>query len=117
MLLQMLMRRRTYLISSSIIDFYYTMLIGDPTDKPVIKATSNFDLEHNLGLIDGNPYGPKGLAWGATNVFFRQIANFVFDTTAIPEDKAALGIHWPSSQATSITNCVFVLAEGAKSNQ
>ncbi|KAH6683754.1 glucan 1,3-beta-glucosidase, partial [Plectosphaerella plurivora] len=106
----------TYLINSSIIDFYYTMLIGDPTDLPVIKATSTFDLEHNLGLIDGNPYGAKGLAWGATNVFFRQISNFVFDTTAIAADKAALGIHWPSSQATSITNCVFLLAEGAGSN-
>lgn len=107
--------RRTYLINSSIIDYYYTMLIGDPTDLPVIKAASTFDLENNLGLIDGNPYLEDGLAWGATNVFFRQISNFVLDTTAIDAGKDALGIHWPSSQATSITNCVFKLAEGTDS--
>ncbi|CRJ93630.1 hypothetical protein BN1723_020789, partial [Verticillium longisporum] len=35
--------------------------------------------------------------------------------TAIPAEKAAFGIHWPSSQATAITNCVFKLAEGAQS--
>lgn len=110
-------RNSTYLINSSIIDYYYTQLIGDPTDLPVIKASSTFDAETNLGLIDGNPYGPKGLAWGATNTFFRQIANLVLDTTDVAVSKPARGIHWPSSQATSISNCVFLLADGPKSNQ
>ncbi|KAM0326342.1 hypothetical protein ACHAQA_006943 [Verticillium albo-atrum] len=105
----------TYLINGSIIDYYYTMLIGDPTDLPVIKAASTFPTESTLGLIDGNPYTANGLAWGATNTFFRQIRNLVIDTTAIPAEKAAFGIHWPSSQATAITNCVFKLAEGPKS--
>ncbi|PNH38084.1 hypothetical protein VD0004_g8723 [Verticillium dahliae] len=105
----------TYLINGSIIDYYYTQLIGDPTDLPVIKAASNFPTESTLGLIDGNQYGANGLAYGATNTFFRQIRNLVLDTTAIPAEKAAFGIHWPSSQATAITNCVFKLAEGAQS--
>lgn len=41
------------------------------------------------------------------NVFFRQIRNFVIDTTNIPAGNAATGIHWPTSQATSLQNIVF----------
>lgn len=70
----------------------------------------------NLGLIDANPYTASGeLAYAPTNVFFRQIRNLIFDTTSIPAEANALGIHWPSSQATSISNCDFFLAEGPQS--
>lgn len=41
------------------------------------------------------------------NVFFRQVRNFVLDTTAIAPATAATGIHWPSAQATSLQNIVF----------
>ncbi|EFQ32592.1 glucan 1,3-beta-glucosidase [Colletotrichum graminicola M1.001] len=105
----------TYLISGSIIDYFYTQIIGDPNDRPVIKAAADFPTNTTLGLLDGNQYGANGLAWGATNVFFRQIRNLVFDTTAIPASAAAYAIHWPSSQATAITNCAFYLAEGPDS--
>lgn len=101
---------RTYLISDSIIDFYYTQIIGDPTNRPVIKAASTFSKE-SFGLIDSNPYLFNGaLAWNSTNNFFRQIRNIILDTTALPPDFPAIGIHWPSSQATSITNCEFFLS-------
>ncbi|KAK2033777.1 glucan 1,3-beta-glucosidase [Colletotrichum zoysiae] len=105
----------TYLISGSIIDYFYTQIIGDPTNRPVIKATADFPTTTTLGLLDGNQYGANGLAWGATNVFFRQVRNLIFDTTAIPASAAAFAIHWPSSQATAITNCAFYLAEGPDS--
>jgi glucan 1,3-beta-glucosidase len=41
------------------------------------------------------------------NVFFRQVRNFVLDTTAIAPGRAATGMHWPTSQATSLQNIVF----------
>ncbi|KAF5021729.1 hypothetical protein F66182_6230 [Fusarium sp. NRRL 66182] len=100
----------TYLISSSLIDLYYTQIIGDPTNRPVIKASGSFS-KQSFGLIDANPYLFNGaLSWNSTNVFFRQIRNLVLDTTALPPEFPAVGIHWPSSQATSITNCVFMLS-------
>ncbi|CAM1506355.1 Fc.00g059960.m01.CDS01 [Cosmosporella sp. VM-42] len=100
----------TYLISDSIVDYYYTQIIGDPTSLPTIKAASNFPKD-SFGLIDANPYLFNGaLAWNSTNVFFRQIRNIRIDTTSLPPDFPAIGIHWPSSQATSITNCVFYLS-------
>ncbi|KAF5006260.1 hypothetical protein FDECE_7350 [Fusarium decemcellulare] len=100
----------TYLISSSLIDLYYTQIIGDPTNRPVIKASGSFSKE-SFGLIDANPYLFNGeLSWNSTNVFFRQIRNLVLDTTALPPDFPVVGIHWPSSQATAVTNCLFKLS-------
>ncbi|KAI8958122.1 glycoside hydrolase family 55 protein [Daldinia sp. FL1419] len=94
----------TYIISKSIVPPYFTQMVGDPSDRPVIKATSNFE---GFGLIDGNPYYGENLNWISTNVFYRQIRNFVFDTTAIAPATAATGIHWPTSQATSLINVEF----------
>ncbi|KAF7550788.1 hypothetical protein G7Z17_g5481 [Cylindrodendrum hubeiense] len=100
----------TYLISSAIIDIYYTQLIGDPNNRPIIKASGSFSKE-SFALIDANPYLFNGaLAWNSTNTFFRQIRNLVIDTTALPPDFPVVGIHWPCSQASAITNCVFRLS-------
>lgn len=88
--------------------YYYTQLIGDPTNLPILKASANFP-ELSLGVIDANPYVESGsLRFGATNTFFRQIRNFVIDTTDVPG--AALGLHWPSSQVTSLQNIVFKMS-------
>ncbi|KAF2972638.1 hypothetical protein GQX73_g912 [Xylaria multiplex] len=101
----------TYLVSSSIVSYYATILVGNPNSLPILKATATFN---GFGVIDGAQYQPGGaLPWGATNIFWRQIKNFVIDTTAIPAANAATGIHWPTSQATSLQNIVFRLASDA----
>ncbi|KAK1758033.1 pectate lyase superfamily protein-domain-containing protein [Echria macrotheca] len=101
----------TYLITSSIIDYYYTQLIGDPNDMPVIKGAPTFQSRY-MGLLESNPYQDNGhLNFLSTNVFYRQVRNLVFDTTDIPGQM--LAVHWPSSQATSIQNCVFNLSARA----
>ncbi|KAK3381661.1 pectate lyase superfamily protein-domain-containing protein [Podospora didyma] len=94
----------TYLISKSIFPAYFTQLVGDASSPPTLKATANFA---GFGLIDGNPYYTQNLNWKAVNVFFRQVRNFVIDTTNIPPGTAATGMHWPTSQATSLQNIVF----------
>ncbi|KJR83277.1 glucan 1,3-beta-glucosidase [Sporothrix schenckii 1099-18] len=97
----------TYVLSTSILPAYMTQLIGDATNLPTLKAASNFV---GLGLIDGDPYysGPDP-NWLSTNLFYRQIRNFVLDTTAIDATKLAYGIHWPTAQATSLQNVRFVM--------
>lgn len=75
---------------------------------PVLKAMANFT---GFGLIDGDQYGANGLGFGSTNVFYRQVRNFIFDITDIPETAAATGIHWPTAQATSLQNCVFKMSD------
>ena len=100
----------TYIISASIVDYFYTQLVGDPTNPPVLKATAGFS---GFGLIDGDKYFGPNLNWPSTNVFYRQVRNFVLDTTSIPATSAATGIHWPTAQATSLQNVVFQLSAGA----
>ncbi|KAI1310595.1 glycoside hydrolase family 55 protein [Xylaria venustula] len=94
----------TYIISKALQPPYFTQLIGDPTDRPVLKASADFA---GFGLIDGNPYFTENLNWVSTNVFYRQMRNFVIDTTGIAPATAATGIHWPTSQATSLINIEF----------
>lgn len=97
----------TYLISSSIIDYYYTQLIGNPNDLPVIKASPNFS---GMGLINGDPYYTANLNWGSTNVFYRQVRNLILDTTDVAASSSVIGIHWPTAQATSLQNIIFNLS-------
>ena len=92
----------TYIISSSIIDYYYTQMIGNANCPPVIKASANFTGANGFGMIDGDRYGANGLGFGATNVFYRQIRNFVIDMTSVPANESITGIHWPTAQATSL---------------
>ena len=97
----------TYLISSSIIDYYYTQLIGNPNCLPTIVGSYNFT---GLGLIDGDPYQldvDGDLLYEATNVFWRQVRNFVIDMTRISTTLYVAGAHWPTAQATSLQNMVF----------
>ena len=63
-------------------------------------------------MIDASPYLGFGdragqTAFGATNTFFRQIRNLILDTTALPANFSATGLHWPTAQTTSIQNVVF----------
>lgn len=98
----------TYIISSSIILYYSTHMVGNPNCLPIIKAAATFSSGGNIGLIDADPYQPNGkLAYGSTNVFFRQVKNLIIDTTAMPITSSIAGIHWPTAQATSIQNVQF----------
>lgn len=92
------------MISSSILPAYFTQIIGDANNPPTLKATAGFS---GFGLIDGNPYYTSDLNWISTNVFYRQVRNLILDTTNIAPATAATGMHWPTSQATSLQNIVF----------
>lgn len=105
----------TYIVSKVLTLYYYTMLIGHPTCLPVIKASKRFEIQTtdpnaDEVLFKTNPYGASGPWWGPTNVFWRQVANFEFDTTEVAPTRKFIAIQWPSSQATSLSNIVFKLS-------
>jgi len=87
----------TYVVSAPIIDFYYTQIIGNPDCMPVLKASSSFSGDY---VIDGS----QSHTWISTNIFWRQIRNFVIDMTDVPSSKAIAAFHWPTGQATSLQN-------------
>lgn len=104
----------TYIVSQPIIDYYYTMLVGNPGCMPVLKASASFNSRF---FLDGDQYQTDGkLGWGATNVFWRQVRNFVIDLTAVSPSVLVAGIHWPTGQATSLQNIVFKMST-ASGNQ
>ncbi|KAL6789689.1 pectin lyase fold/virulence factor [Trichoderma sp. SZMC 28012] len=104
----------TYKICSPVIQYYYTQFIGDPNDMPTIKGCDTFA---GIALFDTDPYIPleSGAQWYVNqNQFFRQIRNFEFDLTDMPEstadqgqDLVPTGIHWQVAQATSLQNLIF----------
>ena len=51
-----------YLVSEPIIQHYYTQFVGDPTDRPIMKADANFK---GIAIFDTNPYiaGGNGAQW------------------------------------------------------
>lgn len=109
----------TYVISTPIIDQYYTNIIGDPTNLPTIKATAGFS---GIALIDGDTYygdnNPNDPNWISTNVFYRQVRNFKLDMTAIPASANKMyGIHWPTAQATSLQNIQITMTTASGNNQ
>ncbi|KIY65201.1 glycoside hydrolase family 55 protein [Cylindrobasidium torrendii FP15055 ss-10] len=97
--------RGTYLVKKAIIAYYYTQLIGDAKNRPVLLADESFN---DMAVIDADPYIPNGggKQWYTNqNNFFRSVRNFVIDVRRVPASKSqGTGIHWQVAQATSLMN-------------
>lgn len=76
-----------------------TILVGDPLNRPIFKASSNFN---GATLINGNDYATNG-ASGTTN-FFIGIKNIIIDTTNINPNTAVVALTWGVAQACQLTN-------------
>lgn len=99
----------TYVVSKPIIAYYYTQIIGDPLDPPVIKGSPDFS---GMALIDSDPYTDQGDNWYTNqNNFFRSVRHIVVDLTAMPKGSGA-GIHWQVGQATDLRNVRFEMVKG-----
>ncbi|ODM95629.1 Glucan 1,3-beta-glucosidase [Orchesella cincta] len=67
-----------------------------------------------MAIIDSNPYGEGGNNWYTNqNNFFRQVRNFIIDTTQTPQQSTTTGIHWQVAQATSLVNIEFKMTVGS----
>ncbi|OJZ89792.1 glycoside hydrolase family 55 protein [Aspergillus luchuensis CBS 106.47] len=104
----------TYVVSKPIVQYYYTQMVGDANDLPVLKAASSFS---GMAVIDADPYDSNGDNWYTNqNNFFRAVRNFVIDLTAMPASSGA-GIHWQVGQATSLQNIRFEMVKGGSNNK
>ncbi|KAK4951997.1 hypothetical protein LTR10_009917 [Elasticomyces elasticus] len=94
----------TYLVSSPIIQQYYTQYVGDANNLPVMKAASTFS---GAGIFDTDPYIIFNDQWFQNqNNFWRHIRNFVFDTTSVPSEQDMHAVHWQVAQGASLQNIV-----------
>ncbi|KAF3902585.1 hypothetical protein ABW21_db0207765 [Orbilia brochopaga] len=108
----------TYLVSSPIISYYNTQLVGNAVNRPVIRAAGSFV---GLGVISSDVYipGASGAEWYINqNNFLRQIRNFNIDLRQVPNAMPSMdgvppaGIHWQVAQATSIQNVRIIMSSG-----
>jgi glucan 1,3-beta-glucosidase len=76
-----------------------TVLMGDPTNPPTLKAIANFPHDHIIFAKD--PVQP------GDNNFYIAIKNLVIDSTNVDKATAIGHIDWTVSQATQLTNIVF----------
>ncbi|KAF5373032.1 hypothetical protein D9758_001642 [Tetrapyrgos nigripes] len=99
----------SYLVSSPIIAYYYTQLIGDAKNPPTLLADASFA---GLAVIDADPYLPGGAQWYTNqNNFFRSVRNFIIDVRRVPAaNSQGTGIHWQVAQATSLVNIQFFMS-------
>ncbi|KAK6522110.1 hypothetical protein TWF281_002677 [Arthrobotrys megalospora] len=114
----------TYKISKPIFQHYYTQFIGNPNDRPILKATANFT---GIALIDSDFYVPGGggSQWYINQSnFFRQIRNLILDITAMPptvrdgdSSWPPTALHWQVAQATSLQNIHFIMSTAPGNNQ
>lgn len=100
------------MVSKPIVQYYYTQIVGDAIDLPIIKAAAAFT---GMAVIDADPYEDDGANWFTNqNNFFRGVRNLVIDLTAMPKGSGA-GIHWQVGQATSLQNIRFEMVKGGGS--
>ncbi|KAI1278523.1 exo-1,3-beta-D-glucanase [Xylaria sp. FL0933] len=103
----------TFLVSSPIIAYYNTQMIGNALSLPTIKAAASFV---GLGVISSDVYaggdGASGEWYFNQNNFLRQLRNFKIDVTEADMTDIA-GLHWQVAQATSIQNVHFYMSPSA----
>ncbi|PLB52583.1 exo-beta-1,3-glucanase [Aspergillus steynii IBT 23096] len=94
----------TYLMRSSVQFYVGTVIVGDPTNPPTLKAASEFSDDHLV-------YG-KDPSYGGTINFQIGIKNIVLDSTAIPASQNFNLLDWTVSQATQLANVGFKMPTG-----
>ncbi|KAK4860839.1 hypothetical protein LT330_004570 [Penicillium expansum] len=106
----------TYLISSPLNASYYSQLVGDANDLPIIRTSPSFI---GLGAIQSDVYIPNdnGDEWYIEQSnFYRQVRNFIIDIEETTTANAA-GLHWQIAQATSLTNVYISASSTAGTSQ
>ncbi|RHZ63004.1 hypothetical protein CDV55_105196 [Aspergillus turcosus] len=105
----------TYLVSSPIIQYYNTQLIGDPIELPTILGAASFV---GLGVITSDVYVGDQEEWYInTNNFLRSVRNFKMDITNTDQGAYICAIHWQVAQGTSLENIEFYMTQSASTTQ
>jgi glucan 1,3-beta-glucosidase len=89
----------TYLMEGSIQLYVGTVIIGDPLNPPILKASSNFPNDHIVYGKDPNHDG--------TINFYIAFKNIIIDSTCVNGSTIIALMDWTVSQATQLTNVVF----------
>lgn len=96
----------TYRLDKCLQFYLGTVLIGDPTNPPIIQASGNFGFDHIVFAKDPN--------YGGTVNFYIGLKNVVIDSRKVDPNKRIVLLDWTVSQSTQLTNVVFQMPQGAE---
>ncbi|KAJ4864051.1 pectate lyase superfamily protein domain-containing protein [Trichoderma breve] len=99
----------TYKISQTLNSYIFTQLVGNPLDRPVLKADKNFSGRY---LLDTFP-SPTTSPFPTTINLYYQVRNFVFDTTSVDVKSSVACVNWPSAQAVTLSFNHMKMAENS----
>ncbi|KAI9374056.1 pectate lyase superfamily protein-domain-containing protein [Aspergillus egyptiacus] len=89
----------TYKLKSGLQLYVGTVIVGDPTNPPVLKAEPGFAGDHLMYAKDPNFYG--------TTNFYIGIKNIVLDSTSLSPSLPINLLDWTVSQSTQLSNVGF----------
>jgi glucan 1,3-beta-glucosidase len=95
----------TYVVKLTINSAVGTVIMGDPTNRPTIKAAAGFTGTY---LLFGHDKRYSGLVG-----FFHGVKNLVLDSTAVPASKTITLLEWSVSQNNQLSNVLFNMPVGA----
>ncbi|KAK4161776.1 glucan endo-1,3-beta-glucosidase [Cladorrhinum sp. PSN259] len=95
----------TYFVKSTIKSAIGTVIMGDPTNLPTIKAAPSFTGTY---LLFGHDQRYPGLVG-----FFHGVKNLVLDSTSVPPAKTIILLEWSVSQNNLLSNVNFNMPIGA----
>lgn len=99
----------TYKIISTLNIYLYTQLVGNPLERPTLKADSEFN---GLYLINAFP-SPGQSPFPTTINLYLQLRNFVFDTTDVDAKSSLACLNWPSAQAVTLSESHMRMAKNS----
>ena len=86
-----------------------TILVGDPNNMPLFKASSNFNGDT---VVNGYDYATHDS--GGTTAFLIAMKNIIIDTTSIAPDTTVLALQWGIAQACQLTNVKINMPTNSK---
>ena len=95
----------TYLLRNSLQLYLGTVVVGDPSNPPVLKVAP--------GFAAASVVMAKDPSYGGTDNFFVGFKNVVIDSTDVFPGQALTLLDWTVSQATQLTNVLFKMPTGS----
>ena len=86
-----------------------TVLVGDPNNMPIFKASSNLQ---GGTVVNGYDYATHDS--GGTTAFFMAMKNIIIDTTSIAPDTTVVALQWGVAQACQLTNIKINMPTNSK---
>ncbi|KAA8645849.1 hypothetical protein EYZ11_010007 [Aspergillus tanneri] len=98
----------TYLLQAGLQFYVGTVLVGDATNPPVLKAITGFSGDHIIYAKDPNYVGTINFQIGVKNI--------VLDSTALDPSLHMTLLDWTVSQATQLSNVGFNMPMGVSNH-